>query len=89
MEVTLKPELAKLVEAEVSSGRSSDPSDFLNRATYHYLLARDLGEVYSPEEIDRLISKGLDNIERGDTIEGEEAFRQLREYAEQRRLQRG
>jgi len=75
MDVTLKPELARLVEAEVKSGRSTDPSDFLNRAVYHYVLARDLGEEYTAEEIDRMIAAGLDAIERGDTIEGEEAFR--------------
>lgn len=32
----------------------------------------------SPDEIDRLISEGLDDIDRGDTIDGEEAFRQYR-----------
>jgi hypothetical protein len=32
----------------------------------------------SPEEIDRLICEGLDDIDRGDMIDGEEAFRQLR-----------
>ena len=88
MDVTLKPEIAKLVEAEVESGRSSDPNDFLNRAVYHFLLARDLGEEYTAEEIDRLIAAGLDDIERGDTIEGEEAFRQMRAYNAERRLQR-
>lgn len=88
MDVTLKPELARLVEAEVKSGRSTDPSDFLNRAVYHYVLARDLGEEYTAEEIDRMIAAGLDDIQRGDTIEGEEAFRKLRAYSAERRLQR-
>ena len=46
MDVTLKPELARLVEDEVKSGRSTDRNDFLNRAVYHYVLARDLGEEY-------------------------------------------
>jgi len=32
----------------------------------------------SPEEFDRLICEGLDDIDRGDTIDGEGAFRQLR-----------
>jgi hypothetical protein len=42
------------------------------------MVARDLGQEYSPEEIDRMISEGLDDIALGDTIDGEEAFRQLR-----------
>ena len=88
MNVTLKPELEKLIEAEVKSGRSADSSQFLNRAVYHYVVARDLGEEYTPEEMDKMIAEGLDDIERGDTIEGEEAFRQLRAYSADRRRQR-
>jgi antitoxin ParD1/3/4 len=87
MNVTLKPELEKLVEDEVQSGRSPDPNDFFNRAVYHYVLARDLGEEYAPEEIDRMIAEGLDDIARGDTIEGQEAFRQLRAHSAERRRQ--
>jgi antitoxin ParD1/3/4 len=88
MDVMLKPELEKLVEDEVKSGRSTDPSEFLNRAVYHYVLARDLGEDYAPEEIDRMIAEGLDDIERGDTVDGEEALRQLRAHSAERRRQR-
>lgn len=85
MDITLKPELKKLIEDEVKSGRSSDPNDFLNRAVYHYLVARELGVEYTPEEIDSMIAEGLDDIERGDTIDGEKAFRQLRAYSAERR----
>jgi len=88
MNVTLKPELEKLIEAEVKAGRSSDPGEFLNKAIYHYVVARDLGQEYSPEEIDRMIAEGLDDIERGDTVDGEEAFRQLRAHSAERRRQR-
>src|SRR4030095_10866409 len=88
MNVTLKPELEKLVEDEVKSGRSTDPNEFLNKAVYHYVLARDLGEEYAPEEIDRMIAEGLDDIERGNTVDGEEAIRQLRAYTAERRRHR-
>lgn len=88
MNVTLKPELEKLVENEVKSGPSTDPNDFLNRAVSHYLLARDLGEEYAPEDIDRMIAVGLDEIERGETIDGEEAFRQSRAVSAEHRRQR-
>ena len=37
MDVTLRPELQKLIEDEIKSGRSADPNDFLNRAVYHYV----------------------------------------------------
>ena len=85
MNVTLRPELEKLIEDEVKSGRSTDPNEFINRAVYHYVVARDLGEEYTPEEIDRMIADGLDDLDRGDTSEGEEAIRQLRAYSAERR----
>lgn len=88
MNVILKPEIEKLVEEEVKSGRSTDPNELLNKAVYHYVLARDLGEEYTLEEIDRLIAEGLDDIVRADTIDGEEAFRQLRAFSANRRRQR-
>ena len=89
MNVNLKPELEKFVEDEVKSGRSTDPNEFLNKAVYHYVLARDLGEEYSPEEIDRMIADGLDDLERGETVDGEVAFHRLRAHSVERRRQRG
>ena len=87
MNVNLKPELETLITDEVKAGRASDPGEFLNRAVYHYVVARDLGQEYTPEEIDRMICEGLDDIDRGDTIDGEEAFRQLRALSAERRRQ--
>jgi hypothetical protein len=73
----------------VQAGRVDDPGEFLNKAVYDYVLARDLGQEYAPEEIGRMICERLDDIERGDTIDGEEAFRQLRALnAERGRQQR-
>jgi antitoxin ParD1/3/4 len=88
MNVTLKPELEQLIDQEVKSGRSTDSNEFLNRAVYHYVLARDLGQEYSPEEMDRMIAEALDEIEAGETIDGDEAFRQLRAHSAARRQHR-
>ena len=88
MNVTLRPELEKLIDDEMKSGRSTDLNEFLNRAVYHYVLARGLGQDYSPEEMDKMIAEGLDEIEAGHTIDGDEAFRQLRAYSAEHRQQR-
>lgn len=85
MSVTLKPELEKLITEEVKLGRSADPDEFLDKAVYHYILARDFGEDYAREEIEDEIARGLADAERGEIVEGEEAFRRLREYAAERR----
>lgn len=85
MNVTLKPELEQVIAAEVEAGRAPNSDEFLNRAVYHYTLARDLGEDYSVEEFDKLIAAGLDDIEKGDLVDGEEALYQLRSRLVQRR----
>jgi len=87
MNVTLKPELEKIINEEVKAGRSADLSEFVNRAVYHYIVAHDLGEHYPAEEIARAIDEGLEDLEKNDVIDGEEAFRQLRAHSAERRRQ--
>lgn len=88
MNVTLRPELERLIEDEVKAGRSAGADEFLNKAVYHYVVSRDLGQDYTLEEMDKLIAEGLDDLDRGDTVDGEEAFRQLRAYSAERRHRR-
>lgn len=88
MYVTLKPEFEKLIDDEVKSGRSADPNEFLNKAVYHYVVARDLGEEYSREEIEEKIARGLAQVERGETVDGDEFFEQLRLRGEELRRNR-
>ena len=83
MNVTLKPALEKLIEEEVKSGRSTNPDEFLDKAVYHYLVARDLGEEYSRAEIEEKISRGLAQLKRGETVDGDEFFEQLRLHGEE------
>lgn len=64
MDVTLRPELPKLIEDQVKSGRSDDPSDFLNKAVYQFVLARDLGHDFTQPELDQTIGEGLDDTQR-------------------------
>jgi hypothetical protein len=88
MNIALKPELEKLIDDEVKAGRSTDPAEFLNRAVYHFVVARDLGQEFTPEEVDRQIAEGLEELDANGGIDGEEAFRQLRAYTDSRRQTR-
>ncbi len=85
MNVTLNSELERFIEDEVKSGRSNDTGEFLSKAIYHYLVARDLGQEFTAQEIDGLILEGLNDIERGEVVDGEEAFRQLDARSAERR----
>jgi antitoxin ParD1/3/4 len=89
MNVALRPEVEKLIEDEIKSGRSTDPAEFLDRAVYHYVIARDLGEEHSREEIEEKIARGLAQAERGETVDGDEFFEQLRLRGEELRRRRG
>ena len=59
-----------------------------NKAVYHYIVARELGEDYSREEIEEKITRGLAQVERGDTVDGEEFFEHLRLRGEELRRKR-
>jgi hypothetical protein len=64
LKITLKPEIEKLIAKEVESGRATNPDEFLDKAVYHYLIARDLGEDYTCEEIEEKITRDLAQAER-------------------------
>jgi len=89
MNVTLRPELEKLIENEIKSGRETGPGEFLDKAIYHYLVARDLGEEYSREAIEEKIARGLAQAERGETVDGAQFFEQLRLRGEEIQRRRG
>jgi Arc/MetJ-type ribon-helix-helix transcriptional regulator len=52
LKVTLKPEIEQRIAEEVEAGGFTNPDEFLNKAVYHYLIARDLGEDYTREEVE-------------------------------------
>lgn len=88
MDVALKPEIEEFIENEVRTGRSSDTGEFLDKAVYHYIVARELGEEYTREEIEERIACGREQIERGETVDGDEFFEQLRLRGETLRRRR-
>jgi predicted transcriptional regulator len=85
MKVVLTADLEKLVESELRRGRFDKAEDFLMAAVEHYVIARDLGEIYSRQQIGEKIERGLAQIERGETVDGDEAFALLRSRGANRR----
>jgi len=88
VEITVTPEVEHLIEAEVRAGNSPSAAEFLTAAVQHYVIARDLGNTYTREEIEEKIARGLAQIEQGETIDGDEAFLQLRSESAERRRRR-
>jgi len=88
MKVAVTPDLEKLIASEVQTGRFGNAEEFLKAAVEHYLIARDLGETYTREEIEQKIERGLAEIERGETVDGDDAFAQFRALSAARRQKR-
>ncbi len=85
MNLKLRPEVERFIEKEIQSGRSTNREEFLDKAVFHYVVARDLGEDYTREEIEEKIARGLAQADRGEAISGDEAFRRLRAHSAERR----
>jgi predicted transcriptional regulator len=88
VDVALDPETEKLVQAELKAGRFQDATALIGTALKHFLIAREFGEEYTPEEIEAKIARGLSQLERGEGVNGSEFFEKLRLRGEQLRRER-
>ncbi|SPF35623.1 conserved hypothetical protein [Candidatus Sulfopaludibacter sp. SbA4] len=85
MSVDLDRETQRLVEEELRSGHFHDAAALVGAAVRHFLVTReDLGSTR--EEIDAMIAKAINSLERGGGVDGEEFFEELEK--EERQLQR-
>jgi putative addiction module antidote protein, CC2985 family len=78
MNVSLSPELEQLIEAKVKSGMYNSASEVI-RAGLRLLQEQDELRQIRLRELKREVQKGLDEIERGEVVDGDEVFKELRE----------
>ena len=81
MNVSLTPELEKIVNDKVKSGRYLSASEVVREAL-RLLEERDRLQEIRLVELRKEIRKGLNS---GPSIDGEEVFRELRQKAQERR----
>lgn len=77
MNLSLDPQLKKLIEERVNSGQYATPEDVVSAA----LLTLDQHERFAdfdPGELDGLLAEGERSIEQEGTLDGEEAFQRRR-----------
>lgn len=84
MNVSLTPELEKLVHEKVKTGRYNSASEVVREAL-RLLEDHDQLRALHVEEVRKKIAEGLDALDRGQGIDGEEAVDQLRKKSEARR----
>ena len=84
MNVSLTSELEEFVNNKVKSGMYFSASEVIREGLR---LLRDQDELKNRriEEIRQQIAHGVEQFERGEAVDGEEAFRKLREKSEKRR----
>jgi antitoxin ParD1/3/4 len=84
MNVSLTPELEKLVHEKVKTGRYNSASEVVREAL-RLLEEQDQLRALRLEEVRKRIAEGLVALDRGKGIDGEEAVDQLRKKSEARR----
>jgi len=77
MNVSLTPDLEKLVHKKVQSGRYTSASEVVREAL-RLLAERDELREVELQALRTKVERGLDEARRGDLVDGEEAFRAVR-----------
>lgn len=78
MNVSLTPELEKLVEKKVKSGRYQSASEVI-REGLRLLDEQDHLREVRLQEVRRKIQSGLDQLDRGEGIDGEAVVERIRQ----------
>jgi antitoxin ParD1/3/4 len=78
MNISLTPELEQLVLDKVKSGMYHSASEVM-RDALRLLKERDQLQALKLQELRREVQKGLDQIERGEVVDADDVFRELRE----------
>ncbi len=87
MNVSLTPELETLVHDKVESGLYTSASEVVREAL-RLLRERDQIQQQRLAELRREVAVGLEQLDRGERIPGEQVFAELRKMSEERRSQR-
>jgi antitoxin ParD1/3/4 len=86
MNLSLSPELQKLINDRVNSGKYATPEDVVTAAVISLDQQEQFGE-FEPGEVDELLAEGERSIKEEGTLDGDEALRQRRERRAQARDQ--
>lgn len=81
MNVSLTPELEKLVESKVQSGRYQSASEVV-REGLRLLDDQDRLREIRLEEVRRKVQAGIDELDRGEGIDGETVLAELKQKSE-------
>jgi len=77
MNIALTPELEKLVEEKVKSGRYQSASAVISEGL-RLLQSRDQYQELRLQEVRAKIQQGLDQLDRGEGLDGEQVYAEMK-----------
>ncbi|BBD63578.1 hypothetical protein NIES2109_64530 (plasmid) [Nostoc sp. HK-01] len=88
MNIQLKPELEQIIEAQIATGRYSNPEEVISKAL-KLLLEWEQGYQQWVEETRQKVEVAIEQLDRGEGIEGEVVIERLRSRLRQARETEG
>ncbi|MBD2616240.1 type II toxin-antitoxin system ParD family antitoxin [Nostoc punctiforme FACHB-252] len=88
MNIQLKPELEQIIEAQIATGRYSNPEEVISKAL-KLLLEWEQGYQQWVEETRQKVEVAIEQLDRGEGIEGEVVIERLRSKLRQAREAQG
>ncbi|MEA5599798.1 ribbon-helix-helix domain-containing protein [Nostoc sp. UHCC 0252] len=77
MNIQIKPELEQIIQAQIATGRYSNPEEVISKAL-KLLLECEKGYQQWVEETREKVEVAIDQLDRGEGIDGEVVVEQLR-----------
>jgi len=88
MNIQLKPELEQIIEAQIATGRYNDAEEVISKAL-KLLLEWEQGYQQWVEETRQKVEVAIEQLDRGEGIDGEVVVESLREKVRQAREAQG
>jgi antitoxin ParD1/3/4 len=84
MNIQIKPELEQIIQAQIATGRYTNPEDVISKAL-KLLLEWDKGYQNWVEETRENVDVAIEQLDRGEGIDGDVVISQLRDKLRQAR----
>ncbi|MEI3651722.1 MAG: type II toxin-antitoxin system ParD family antitoxin [Dolichospermum lemmermannii FEM_B0920] len=84
MNIQIKPELEQIIQAQIATGRYTNPEDVISKAL-KLLLEWDKGYQNWVEETRKKVDVAIEQLDRGEGIDGDIVISQLRDKLRQAR----
>ena len=78
MNIQIKPELEQIIQAQIATGRYTNPEDVISKAL-KLLLEWDKGYQNWVEETREKVDVAIEQLDRGEGIDGDIVISQLRD----------